>query len=69
MRTSQPAWGLSASRPRADNGVMKKFTSKLQAYLEEGRSFVVATIVTAEGSTPRKVGSKMIVHPDMGKEK
>lgn len=43
---------------------MKSFTKRLQQHLDAGRSFVVATIVTAEGSTPRKVGTRMIVHPD-----
>jgi xanthine dehydrogenase accessory factor len=44
--------------------VMKEFHERLGRYLQEGRPFVVATIVTARGSTPRKVGTRMIVHPD-----
>ena len=43
---------------------MREFHEKLRAYLAEGRSFVVATVITSRGSTPRKVGSKMIVRPD-----
>lgn len=33
---------------------------------EEGRKVVLATIVSAKGSTPRKVGAKMLVEPDRG---
>jgi len=43
---------------------MKGFHERLREHLAQGRTFVVATIVTARGSTPRKVGTKMIVHPD-----
>ena len=43
---------------------MKEFHGRLGRHLEQGRSFVVATIVAAEGSTPRKVGTRMIVHAD-----
>ncbi len=32
----------------------------------EGRRLALATIVTAKGSTPRKVGTKMLVDPDLG---
>jgi len=43
---------------------MEKFHDKLTRYLDEGRPLVVATIVTATGSTPRKPGTKMIVQED-----
>jgi xanthine dehydrogenase accessory factor len=43
---------------------MKDFHDKVRTYAAEGRPFVVATIVAAHGSTPRKVGARMIVHPD-----
>jgi xanthine dehydrogenase accessory factor len=43
---------------------MKEFHERLGRYLEEGRPFVVATIVAARGSTPRKTGTRMIVHED-----
>jgi xanthine dehydrogenase accessory factor len=43
---------------------VREFQEKLRGYLAEGRSFVVATVITTRGSTPRKVGSKMIVQPD-----
>lgn len=32
----------------------------------EGRTCALATIVSARGSTPRKVGAKMLVEPDRG---
>lgn len=32
----------------------------------EGRSCALATIVSTRGSTPRKVGAKMLVEPDAG---
>lgn len=32
----------------------------------EGRTCALATIVSARGSTPRKVGAKMLVEPDEG---
>lgn len=32
----------------------------------EGRSVALATIVSTRGSTPRKVGAKMLVEPDRG---
>lgn len=43
---------------------MEKLHDKLTRYLDAGRPLVVATIVTASGSTPRKPGTKMIVHAD-----
>jgi len=32
----------------------------------DGRSCALATIVSTKGSTPRKVGAKMLVEPDRG---
>ncbi|HMB67949.1 MAG TPA: XdhC/CoxI family protein, partial [bacterium] len=43
---------------------MREFLERLQWHLTGGRSVVVATIVAAEGSTPRKVGARMIVQAD-----
>ena len=43
---------------------MEKFHDKLTRSLDAGEPLVVATIVTAGGSTPRKPGTKMIVHED-----
>jgi xanthine dehydrogenase accessory factor len=40
---------------------LRKFHDRLGKYLAEGTAVAVATIVTSRGSTPRKVGSKMIV--------
>lgn len=36
------------------------------AAAREGRAAVLATIVAARGSTPRGVGSRMLVDPDRG---
>jgi xanthine dehydrogenase accessory factor len=38
-----------------------KFQEKVAQYLRQGRSVAIATIVQSRGSTPRKVGAKMIV--------
>jgi len=40
---------------------MQEFLERLRRHVSEGRSVVVATIVSAQGSTPRKTGAKMIV--------
>ena len=40
---------------------MQEFHQKLGEHLRAGRPVVVATIVAARGSTPRKIGAKMIV--------
>jgi len=37
---------------------------EISRLLEEGRSFVLATVVEAQGSTPQKPGSKMVVLED-----
>jgi len=38
----------------------------LIAAREAGRACVLATIVATKGSTPRKVGARMLVDPDQG---
>ena len=38
----------------------------LEAAREAGRRCALATIVSTKGSTPRKVGARMIVDPDTG---
>jgi xanthine dehydrogenase accessory factor len=43
---------------------MKEFYVRLLALLEEHRRLAVATVVRAEGSTPRESGAKMLVLPD-----
>ena len=43
---------------------MQDFHERLGQLRRRGESVVVATIVAAEGSTPRKVGAKMIVRAD-----
>jgi xanthine dehydrogenase accessory factor len=43
---------------------LREFHERLGRYLSEGRVVVVATIVTSRGSTPRKVGTKMIIQED-----
>ncbi len=40
---------------------MRDFLDRLQEHQKAGRPVVVATIVAAEGSTPRKVGARMII--------
>ncbi len=40
---------------------MLAFQDKLAEHLRQGRTVAVATIVASRGSTPRKVGAKMIV--------
>ena len=44
----------------------RSLTQALQAAREAGRCCALATIVGTKGSTPRKVGAKMIVDPDVG---
>jgi xanthine dehydrogenase accessory factor len=38
--------------------------ARLARWSEEGRAFVLATVVRAVGSTPRKVGAKMLIPPE-----
>ncbi|HET9886401.1 MAG TPA: XdhC/CoxI family protein [bacterium] len=40
---------------------MLKFQERLASYVREGRTIAVATIIQSRGSTPRKIGAKMIV--------
>lgn len=42
---------------------MSNFYRQLQELLDEGLDVAVATITQAKGSTPRGVGTKMIIHP------
>ena len=44
----------------------RSLTQALEAAREAGRRCALATIVATKGSTPRKVGARMIVDPDMG---
>ena len=44
----------------------KSLTEALQAAREAGRCCALATIVGTKGSTPRKVGARMIVAPEVG---
>ena len=43
---------------------MKEFYSRLLELLGEHRRIALATVVNAEGSTPREFGAKMLVIPD-----
>lgn len=43
-----------------------KVWSAVAAASEEGRAGVLATIVRAKGSTPRGVGSKLLIDPEVG---
>jgi xanthine dehydrogenase accessory factor len=42
---------------------MADFYAQLQALLDDGLAVAVATITKTKGSTPRGVGTKMIIHP------
>ena len=42
---------------------MADFYAQLQGLLDEGLRVAVATITQTKGSTPRGVGTKMIIHP------
>ena len=44
----------------------RSLTQALEAAREAGRSCALATIVATKGSTPRKVGARMVVDPDTG---
>ena len=44
----------------------RSLTQALEAAREAGRRCALATIVSTKGSTPRKVGARMIVDPDTG---
>ena len=44
----------------------RSLTEALEAAREAGRRCALATIVATKGSTPRKVGARMIVDPDTG---
>lgn len=52
-------WGLE--KQRREEIRMQEFLERLRQHVRDGRSVVVATIVSAQGSTPRKTGAKMIV--------
>lgn len=42
---------------------MADFYAQLQELLNQGLAVAVATITATKGSTPRGVGTKMIIHP------
>lgn len=44
----------------------RTMTAALIAARDAGRTCVLATIVATKGSTPRKVGARMLVDPDHG---
>lgn len=44
----------------------RRLTDALIDAREAGRACVLATIVSTRGSTPRKVGARMLVTPDRG---
>jgi xanthine dehydrogenase accessory factor len=44
----------------------RALTEALVAARDAGRRCVLATIVSTKGSTPRKVGARMLVDPDRG---
>lgn len=44
----------------------RRLTDALVEAREAGRACALATIVSTKGSTPRKVGARMLVNPDDG---
>ena len=44
----------------------RSLTEALQVAREAGRRCALATIVSTKGSTPRKVGARMLVDPEIG---
>jgi xanthine dehydrogenase accessory factor len=44
----------------------RRILDEIVAATEAGRQVVLATIVRARGSTPRGVGSRMLIDPDRG---
>ncbi len=44
----------------------RSLTEALQAAREAGRRCALATVVGTKGSTPRKVGARMLVDPETG---
>jgi xanthine/CO dehydrogenase XdhC/CoxF family maturation factor len=44
----------------------RTLTAALAAARDAGRHCVLATIVSTKGSTPRKVGARMLVDPELG---
>ena len=44
----------------------RSLTEALRTAREAGRRCALATIVSTKGSTPRKVGARMLVDPDTG---
>jgi xanthine dehydrogenase accessory factor len=43
---------------------MKPLIKEMEALFAKGQSFVLATVVTRNGSAPRSAGAKMLVRPD-----
>ncbi|GAH07847.1 unnamed protein product, partial [marine sediment metagenome] len=43
---------------------MKDIFQRIAELRKEGRAFVLVTIVKTEDSTPRSLGTRMIVYPD-----
>ena len=57
---------LDSSPPLLPAKVLRNDAEALQAAREAGRRCALATIVGTKGSTPRKVGARMIVDPEVG---
>ncbi len=51
---------MTADRASSTLGIY----AQIAVMLEQQKQFAVATVIKTEGSTPRAVGAKMIVHPD-----
>jgi xanthine dehydrogenase accessory factor len=48
---------------KLERNAMSNFYRQLQDLLDQGLDVAVATITETKGSTPRGVGTKMIIHP------
>ncbi len=49
-----------------DDGVLliPRVFQQLQQQLQQGSPVVMATVIQTQGSTPRQVGTRMLIHPD-----
>ncbi|HRU54567.1 MAG TPA: XdhC family protein, partial [Candidatus Sumerlaeia bacterium] len=43
---------------------ISEILKELNQLMEKGDSAALATIIAGEGSTPRKIGAKMLIRPD-----
>ncbi|MGH2545161.1 MAG: XdhC family protein, partial [Ardenticatenaceae bacterium] len=60
---AQERCGWSAARPPASHGgkTMREVMEAIKNWREEGKGIALATVVSAEGSAPRREGAKLAV--------